>query len=82
MEVDTVRAPRRDLEALFSHASNKTHCPKGHRYSRENTRYTSQRKGKDVNRKCRACERNAKRVSYGLEPEPLPTKLSALLDNT
>jgi hypothetical protein len=34
----------------------KTHCPKGHPYDENNTRYTSRKNG-GVNRRCRTCQR-------------------------
>lgn len=54
----------------------KSHCAQGHPFSGDNVRleFTGTRL-----RRCRACERNAKRVTYGLAPEPAPTRLSELL---
>ncbi len=78
--------PKRDLEYLVSPNGRrgsaereKKSCPQGHPYSGENLRINVARKTR-VNRKCRACDRNRKRVKYGLEPEPKFTKLSDLLD--
>lgn len=55
----------------------KTHCPKGHPYDKSNTRiaYT----GKKKERKCKACDRNYRRKTYGLPPEPLPVRLTDIL---
>lgn len=38
------------------HFAQRTHCPKGHPYSEENTRIKKQ-KGGTINRVCRACEK-------------------------
>lgn len=46
--VNTARAER--------HFGRKTHCPKGHVYDNENTRYTATPRG-GVGRSCRACNR-------------------------
>jgi hypothetical protein len=80
--------PSRDLEYLVSPDGRrgsaergKLSCPQGHPYSGDNLRINTQRGRKHINRKCRACDRNRRRVSYGLEPEPSFTKLSDMLDN-
>jgi hypothetical protein len=84
ISIDTKPAPPITIGNLLDlpnhHERAKKVCPKGHAYSGDNVRVTSQKNGKNVNRKCRACERNAKRISYGLAPEPAPIKLSQLLD--
>jgi len=41
----------------------KTHCPRGHKYTPENT-YTYTRKGGGPSRYCRACQRTKKRALY------------------
>lgn len=81
---DLVGPPNRSLSLMLSQKNhfqrNKTHCVNGHPLSGDNVRISSQRNGKHMFRRCRACERNAKRVKYGLPVEPV-TKLSDLLDN-
>lgn len=79
---ETLKGPSRSLGELMA-ISNKTKltCSKGHPYSGDNVRRSSQRNGRHLRRDCRTCERNAKRIKYGLAPEPLPAKLSDLLDN-
>lgn len=39
-------------------AASKTHCPQGHEYDAENTRYT-----KDGHRVCRTCHRNREKAA-------------------
>lgn len=43
--------------------ARKTHCPKGHEYSIENTRYSKNRNG-SLSRKCKACSSIAKKRYY------------------
>jgi hypothetical protein len=88
LTADVVDVPKRDLEYLLkpsglrsSHERNKKSCPQGHPYNLENTNMGAQKNGKNVNRKCRVCDRNRKRLYYGLDPEPLPSKLSDMLDS-
>lgn len=45
----------------------KTHCPHGHPYDAENTRYT-----KEGHRQCRACYRARARIRTGYKGLPLP----------
>lgn len=49
---------RRQQESLVHHNAKKTHCPKGHPYDEENTRYGSKKEG----RVCRLCRAEAQRV--------------------
>lgn len=82
--LETVKAPSRPLYLLSGHnnfETKKVSCPKGHPLRGDNVRITSQRNGKHINRKCRACERDAKRVSYGLAAETTSARLIDLLDN-
>jgi hypothetical protein len=82
--VEIKRPPNQQLSSMLrdsSHEASKKRCPQGHPYSGSNVRTSSQRGGRNINRKCRACERNRKRVSYGLQPEPNPTRLTELLDS-
>lgn len=53
-------------------------CSKGHPFSGDNVRL-EQQYGR-LRRRCKTCERDAKRVRYGLAPEPAATRLSDLLD--
>jgi recombinational DNA repair protein RecR len=83
---ETQKLPKRDLEYLISPDGRrgsaeraKLSCPQGHPYSGDNLRTNINKKTK-INRKCRACDRNRKRVLYGLEPEPAYKKLSDMLD--
>jgi len=78
------RPPTQKLSAMVnsnSFEASKKRCPQGHPYSGSNVRTSSQRSGRNINRKCRACERNRKRVSYGLQPEPSPKRLTDILDS-
>jgi hypothetical protein len=61
---------------------NKVACSKGHPLHGDNVRISSQRNGKHLHRRCRTCERNAKRVQYGLAVERTATMLSDLLDGS
>jgi len=83
-EKQLVQPPRRSLEEILelknSFSRNKTHCVNGHPFSGDNVRYSSQKGGRNMFRRCRACERNAKRVKYGLAPEPTPMTLGKLLE--
>ena len=79
-----LQPPAYSLEYLMTkkksaHAA-KTHCKKGHPFSGDNVKITSQDNGRLMRRYCRACKRNAKRVKYGLEPEPSPMTLGKMLD--
>jgi hypothetical protein len=56
-------------------------CVNGHYLTGNNVRMSSQRHGRNLRRRCRACERTAKRVLYGLAPEPSSVRLVDLLDN-
>jgi hypothetical protein len=56
-------------------------CKQGHLLSGDNLRPSSQRNGRHNRSRCRACERNAKRVKYGLSPETAPNKLSEMFDS-
>ncbi len=74
--------PKRSLEYMLS-LGNKTNlkpvCSNGHPYSGDNVR-VEQQHGR-LKRRCRTCERDAKRVRYGLAPEPAPVRLTDLLDS-
>lgn len=78
--VEVRTPPAKPLSKLLRQNPSKLRCPQGHPMTGDNVRIASQRKGRHLERKCRTCERNAKRVSYGLQPEPAPTKLAELLD--
>ncbi len=56
-------------------------CAKGHSLIGDNVRVSSQRQGKHVHRRCLTCERNNKRVRYGLAPEADPVRLTDMLDS-
>lgn len=83
-EKDLLKPPAYSLEQLMamprSFSKAKSHCINGHPFSGDNVRISSQRNGKHLRRRCRTCERNAKRVSYGLQPEPRPMSLGQLLE--
>ena len=54
-----------ESDSIGTWNKNKTHCPKGHEYTLENTRALS-----DGSRSCRLCHaRNTRRRAYGLEWE-------------
>lgn len=82
---ELLKPPAYSLEQLMAMRKSfhkaKTHCVNGHPFSGDNVRISSQRNGRNLRRRCRACERNAKRVSYGLAPEPLPVTLGQLLED-
>lgn len=73
--------PKQSLETLFQKRARKLKptCARGHLFAGDNLRL-DQYKGKLI-RRCRACERDIKRVKYGLKPDPDPVKLSDLLDS-
>jgi hypothetical protein len=74
--------PSRSLETLLSKSVKlKSYCPRGHSYSGDNVRLETQVTG-NLQRRCKACERDRKRVTYGLTPEPDPVRLTSLLDGT
>jgi hypothetical protein len=83
--IERMSPPHSSLEQLLSIRKSperdKQRCSKGHPFSGDNLRLSSQRNGRHFKRRCRACERNYKRVKYGLQPEPAPTSLTELLDN-
>jgi hypothetical protein len=83
-EKELLKPPSHSLEKLLTMRQSsgrlKTHCVNGHPLSGDNVRISSQRDGKWMRRCCKTCERNAKRVKYGLAPEPKPTTLGSLLD--
>lgn len=84
--ITTLGPPKQSMEYMLTVGRKgeprraKTYCKNGHPFSGDNLAISSQRNGKHLRRRCRACDRNAKRVRYGLAPEPAPTKLSDLLD--
>lgn len=82
-EVELLKAPSVALHAQdYSRNSGRGRlvCKNGHPLNSENTRVSSQRGGRHLFRRCRACERNAKRVKYGLPVEAVPARLSELLE--
>lgn len=80
-DVELVSPPNRPLhQQSFNLISPRLTCKNGHPVNSENVRVSSQRKGTNLFRRCRACERNAKRVAYGLPAEVAPIKLSTMLD--
>lgn len=80
--VETLKAPSRSLSFLLSQNTNlKLVCKNGHALVGDNLVVSSQRNGKHLRRRCRTCERNAKRVKYGLAPEVAPQKISDMLDS-
>ena len=81
IEVEKRQPPVRPLSKLLQQKSSGSRCPQGHPMYGDNVRIASQRKGRHLERKCKTCERNIKRVAYGLEPEPAPTRLAELLDD-
>lgn len=79
-EVSVLQPPNITLSSMSIRALPML-CSRGHFISGSNVRISSQRKGKNLKRRCRACERDAKRIRYGLAPEPDSVKLSDLLDS-
>jgi hypothetical protein len=82
ISVETKKPPKRSIEYMLSLGNRgrlKLSCSKGHPYSGDNVR-VEQQHGRLL-RRCRACERNAKRVRYGLAPELAPSRLSDMLDS-
>jgi hypothetical protein len=81
---ELLKPPTHSLEHLMARGNHpqrtKTHCVNGHPFSGDNVRISSQKNGKVARRCCRTCERNAKRVRYGLAPEPQPMTLGRLLE--
>lgn len=75
-----LKPPSHSLGFIVSNGPDKVFCSKGHPLFGDNVRISSQRNGRNLRRCCRTCERNAKRVSYGLAPEGAPARLSELLD--
>lgn len=75
--------PVKTLDQLLSSGSAanlKLRCANGHPMTGDNVRLDTQANGKNLLRRCRTCERNAKRVTYGLAPEPAPVSLTEILD--
>lgn len=82
-EVELLKPPSKPLheqDFKSNHGRLRLVCKNGHPLNSENTRVSSQRNGVHLFRRCRACERNAKRVKYGLPVEPAPARLTELLD--
>lgn len=80
VSIDKRTPPKRQLSELLKQDPSKPRCPQGHSMSGANVRVASQRRGRHLERKCRTCERDRKRVTYGLQPEPAPTRLAELLE--
>ena len=81
-QVEVIKPPSLLLSQhdFKSHAGrDRLACKNGHPVNSENVRMSSQRGGKHLFRRCRACERNARRVSYGL-PVETAVRLTDLLD--
>ncbi len=81
---ETKGGPNRSLKHLLSQGMRgrkelKAFCIHNHPLSGDNVRLDTQR-GRLL-RRCKACERNAKRRTYGLAPEPEPISLTNLLDD-
>ncbi len=81
---ETKGGPNRSLEHLLSEGMKgrkklKAFCIHNHPLSGDNVRLDTQQ-GRLL-RRCKACERNAKRRTYGLLAEPTPTSLTSLLDD-
>lgn len=79
--LENLQPPAQPLSKLLNQSGNKLRCPQGHLMRGDNVVESSQRGGRHLRRRCKACERNAKRVTYELQPEPAHIKLSDLLDN-
>lgn len=60
LEAVTPWENNRRSESVSSIHSRKTHCPAGHPYNQENTRFERLRTG-SICRNCRACDRETKR---------------------
>lgn len=56
--VTYIENQRRAPGTFINVHSNKTHCVNGHEYTEDNT-YYRQRLGKNIERDCKACRRNA-----------------------
>ena len=65
LKYDTVAENMRDKRRHGTNVSlNKTHCPQGHEYTPENTRYTARRDRENRTRSCRECNRIRCRQKY------------------
>lgn len=86
IEYSPKRLPIRSMEYLLTQGLKGsvsravTHCPRNHAYAGDNVRVENSN-GR-VHRRCKTCERDAKRVRYGLTPSPDPARLSDLLDES
>lgn len=79
--VEVKPAPKVQLAlTTLSTAAKRVTCKNGHLLTDENIQVTSQRRGKHLFRRCRVCDKNLKRVKYGLPVEQPATTLSGLLD--
>ena len=82
IQVERKGPPKRSLDEMLRKSPNlKPYCSRGHSYSGDNLRLETQKSGA-LQRRCKACERDRKRVSYGLTPDPDPVRLTNLLDGT
>lgn len=81
VSVEPIKPPANLLSDLLKRPGLSTRCPKGHSLTGDNVRITAQNKGAHLERRCRTCDRNRRRVDYGLAPEPEPRKLADLLDD-
>lgn len=79
--VELLRPPNIPLHQQNFSKKTKRVCKNGHLLSGDNVRTSSQRRGRHYRLMCRTCERNAKRVRYGLAAEPAGATLSELLDS-
>lgn len=60
--------------------AEKTHCPNGHPYDAENTRF--EKRGGRVGRKCKVCESERKRAAYAKKRVEGPGRGSFMRDKT
>lgn len=82
-EVEILKPPNLPISVLRTNHAGRAQltCKNGHPLTGDNVRISSQRNGRHLFRRCRTCERNAKRVKYGLPIDQAPVKLTELLDS-